>query len=191
MKIIVTTIPIDLVTNSLLSSFCPFLQTKNKNQVSSRQVGGLVTRNISVFCLQRFLFFVYSESRSASKPYRIQQTFIKEFSYLLFLFVLWFHDDRYMLAVMNTLSLALQKQGSLLVDIKYMVDITTNTLQKLSVTNTLSEFTDILSPRKSSYANNQHFITLLTNQHQQFLFTYCHSHYKKVNIGDRRSIQYH
>ena len=46
------------------------------------------------------------------------------------------------LAVMNTLSLALQKQGSLLVDIKHMVDIKTDTLQKLSVTNTPSEFTD-------------------------------------------------
>ena len=32
MKIIVTIIPTDLVNNSLLSSFCPFLQTKNKNQ---------------------------------------------------------------------------------------------------------------------------------------------------------------
>ena len=48
------------------------------------------------------------------------------------------------LAVMNTLSLVLQKQGGLLVDIKHMVDITTNNLQKLSVTNTSSEFTDIL-----------------------------------------------
>ena len=37
------------------------------------------------------------------------------------------------LVVMNTLSLALQKQGSLLVGIKHMVDITTDILQKLSV----------------------------------------------------------
>ena len=36
MKIIVTIIPIDLVTNWLLSSFFPSLQTKNKNQVSAR-----------------------------------------------------------------------------------------------------------------------------------------------------------
>ena len=58
-----TIIPTDLVTNSLLFSLCPFLQTKNKNQVFSK-VGGLVTRNISVF--------VYSKSRSTSKPCQIQ-----------------------------------------------------------------------------------------------------------------------
>ena len=46
MKRIISTIPTGLVTNSLLSSFCPFLQTKNKNQV--QQVGGLVTINISL-----------------------------------------------------------------------------------------------------------------------------------------------
>ena len=51
---------------------------------------------------------------------------------------------------MNTLSLALQKQGSLLVDIKHMVDITTDTLQKLSATNTSSEFKDICHPGKVS-----------------------------------------
>ena len=31
MEIIVTMIPTDLLTNSLLPSLCPFLQTKNKN----------------------------------------------------------------------------------------------------------------------------------------------------------------
>ena len=36
MKIIVTIILTSLFTNSLLSSFCPFLQTKNKNQVFSK-----------------------------------------------------------------------------------------------------------------------------------------------------------
>ena len=66
------------------------------------------------------------------------------------------------LAVMNTLSLALQRQGSLLVNIKHVVDITTDTLQKLSVTNTPSEFMDILSPTKSSYTNNQHFINIIS-----------------------------
>ena len=79
MKIIVTIIPTDLVTNMLLSSLCPFLQTKNKNLVFSKLV---------VWEQEIFLFFVYSESRSTSKPCRIQQTFIKEFSYMLFLFVL-------------------------------------------------------------------------------------------------------
>ena len=45
MKIIVTIIPTDLVTNLLLSSFCPF----QKQESGFQQVGGLVTRNISDF----------------------------------------------------------------------------------------------------------------------------------------------
>ena len=82
MKVIVAIIPTDLVINFLLSSFCPFLQTKNKNLLFSKLV--LWWREI-------FLFFIYSELRSTSKPCRIQQTFIKEFSYMLFLFVLQYH----------------------------------------------------------------------------------------------------
>ena len=38
MKIIVTIIPTDLVTNLFLSTFCAFLQTKNKTLVFSRLV---------------------------------------------------------------------------------------------------------------------------------------------------------
>ena len=38
MKIIVIIIPTDLFTKSLLSSFCSFLQTENKNQVFSKLV---------------------------------------------------------------------------------------------------------------------------------------------------------
>ena len=38
MKVVATIIPTDLVTNSLLYSFCPFLQTKNKNLVFSKLV---------------------------------------------------------------------------------------------------------------------------------------------------------
>ena len=68
---IVTIIPTDLVTNSLLSSFCSYLQTKNKDQVFSRLV---------VWYREIFLLFVYSKSRSTSKPCQIQQTFTKEFS---------------------------------------------------------------------------------------------------------------
>ena len=79
MKTIVTIFPTDLVANLLFSYFCPFLQTKNKNQVFS-QVRGLVTRI--------FLLFVYSESCSISKSCRVQYTFIKEFSNMSFLFVL-------------------------------------------------------------------------------------------------------
>ena len=46
----VTIIPTDLVTNSLLSSFSCVLQTE-KQESGFQQVGGLVLRNISVFCL--------------------------------------------------------------------------------------------------------------------------------------------
>ena len=62
-----TIIPTYLVTKSLLYSFCPFLQTENK------KVGGLSTRNISAFCL-------YQDA--------LYSSFTKEFSYMLFLFVL-------------------------------------------------------------------------------------------------------
>ena len=83
MKIIVTIIPIELVTNYLLSSFCPFLRTKSKNHVF---------RELVIQQREIFLFFVYSESRCTSNSCRIQQTFIKDFSYVLsFLFVLQFH----------------------------------------------------------------------------------------------------
>ena len=58
---------------------------KEKWESGFQQVGGLVPRNISIF--------VYSESHSTSKPCQIQQNFIKEFSYMLFLFVLEFHGE--------------------------------------------------------------------------------------------------
>ena len=53
MKITVTIIP---TANSLLSSFCPFLQTK---KAGFQKVDGLVTvtRNIFVFCLQRVMLY--------------------------------------------------------------------------------------------------------------------------------------
>ena len=50
MKIIGTIIPTNLVTNLLLFSFWPFLQTK-KQKYGFQQVCGLLTRNISVFWL--------------------------------------------------------------------------------------------------------------------------------------------
>ena len=46
----------DLVTSSLLSSFCPFL-TNKKQESGFQQVCGLVTRNISVFCLSRVALY--------------------------------------------------------------------------------------------------------------------------------------
>ena len=38
LKMTVTIIPTNLVTNSLLSLFCPFMETKNKNQILSKVV---------------------------------------------------------------------------------------------------------------------------------------------------------
>ena len=51
MKTMVTIIPTNLVTNTLLSLFCPFVKTKKKKKSNFQQVGGLVTRTISVFYL--------------------------------------------------------------------------------------------------------------------------------------------
>ena len=56
MKIIVTTILIYLVTNLLLSFFFSFL-TNQKQESGFQQVGGLVTRNISIFCLERVVLY--------------------------------------------------------------------------------------------------------------------------------------
>ena len=80
MKIIVTIISTDLITNSFSAPFCPSLQTRSKNQVFNKLV---------VWYREIVLFLVYSESRSTPKPYRIQclnveyLTF-KECSYMLF-----------------------------------------------------------------------------------------------------------
>ena len=51
MKIILTIIPTDLVTDFFL-----FLQTK-KPESGFQQVGGLVTRNISIYCLKRVALY--------------------------------------------------------------------------------------------------------------------------------------
>ena len=50
MKIIVTIIATDLVTNLHLS-FCLSFRTNQKQESGVQQAGGLVTRNISVFFL--------------------------------------------------------------------------------------------------------------------------------------------
>ena len=63
MKIIVTIIPTDLVTNSLLSFFLSFL-TNQKQESDFLQVGGLVTRTISVFCLQLVALYFKAMSNS-------------------------------------------------------------------------------------------------------------------------------
>ena len=49
MQIIVAAIPTNLVTNLLLSLVCLFGEMKSNNQIVLKQVGGLLTRNISVF----------------------------------------------------------------------------------------------------------------------------------------------
>ena len=64
MKIIVTIIPLSLVTSSLSSLPCPFIETKNKNQIFS---------NLVVWLREIVLLIVYSESRSASKVCQIQR----------------------------------------------------------------------------------------------------------------------
>ena len=57
------------------SPFC-----RNQKQVLNiQQVSGLVTKIISAFS--------YSESCSTLNPWRIQKPFVKEFSHMLFLFV--------------------------------------------------------------------------------------------------------
>ena len=67
-------------------TFIHFLFFLRNQKQKSASWWSLVTRNI--------YFFVYSESDSTSKPCRIHQTYIKEFSYKLFLFVLQFYDPK-------------------------------------------------------------------------------------------------
>ena len=62
MKIIVSIIPTDLVTNFLLSYLKFVFSHKPKQESGFHQVGGMITRNTSVFCLWR----------SIPKPCQIQ-----------------------------------------------------------------------------------------------------------------------
>ena len=63
MKIIVTTIATNLVTNSFLSLFCPFIEAENKSQVFSK---------LAVWKREIVLLLVYNESHSTSKVCQIQ-----------------------------------------------------------------------------------------------------------------------
>ena len=74
MKIVVTTILVNSVANWVLSIFCPLVGAKNKNCWCG---------NKKYLC-----FFVDGELCSTLKATRIKYTFIKELSYVLFLFVL-------------------------------------------------------------------------------------------------------
>ena len=58
MKIIVIKIPKNLVPNSLLSLFCPLVETKTKNQIFTK------LENISVFCLQRVALYFKGKPNS-------------------------------------------------------------------------------------------------------------------------------
>ena len=74
------------------------------------------------------------------------------------------------LAVLNTLSLALQKQGLLLVDINSFLNITLEKLKAMSVAKDNKAFNDLLSPQKSYYAEAKTYINILndfqsTNKH--------------------------
>ena len=59
-----------------LTLFFPFLETKHKFSAS------WWSGNKKYFC------FLFIASPALLKPYQIQQTFIKEFSYMLLLFIL-------------------------------------------------------------------------------------------------------
>ena len=72
MEIIVSIIPTDLVTNSFLSSFCPFLQIKNKNFVFSKLV------------VQLYFCFLFKASRSLLQSHPNSTDFYKGvFSYVI------------------------------------------------------------------------------------------------------------
>ena len=70
MKIIVTIIPTDLVTNWLLFLFLSVL-TNQKQESGFQQVGGLVTRNISVFCLLQVALFLKAMPNSINFDKRV------------------------------------------------------------------------------------------------------------------------
>ena len=103
MKIIVTIIPTYLVRNFV--AFLSFLRIKNKNQNKNQSFSKLLDWQQEIFCFVLFCFcFVCSESRSSSKACRIQQAFIKEFSEILFLFVLQFHVQKDYLGMVSVFS---------------------------------------------------------------------------------------
>ena len=81
-------VPTNLATNQLLSLFGPFLYIKKKNQIFSKLI---------VWCRKMFLFFFFVTSLAlVQMSFPIQKSFfIKEFCYMLLLFVLQFHAVKY------------------------------------------------------------------------------------------------
>ena len=65
------------------------------------------------------------------------------------------------LAVLNTLSLGMQKQGILLVDIKHLKELAVEKLKKMHEAKTSNEFKDVLFPATSYYANYQKFLAII------------------------------
>ena len=61
------------------------------------------------------------------------------------------------LTILNILSLVLQKECILFIDIKHFIGVTLQQLQKLAKADNLEEFSSLLSPRKSYYARHQDF----------------------------------
>ena len=82
MKIIATYNSYKFSYKFTFTSFCPFLEAKLR--IKFHQVGGLVTRNISAPRLKQVALYFKAMPNSIY--------FIKEFCYVLFLFVLQFHD---------------------------------------------------------------------------------------------------
>ena len=65
------------------------------------------------------------------------------------------------LKLLDNLSLALQKQGALLVDIKRIIQITLEKLQKLTGVATSNHFQEVLFPTNSFYASYQKYLDIL------------------------------
>ena len=85
------------------------------------------------------------------------------------LFYICFMTD--VLSIMNTLSLVLQKEGALFVDIHCSVDLTLDKFCELAEADSPEKYTDIMAPTKSHYAAYQEYIDILTDlgETQKFL----------------------
>ena len=67
------------------------------------------------------------------------------------------------LAILTILSLVLQKQGILFVDIKHSVGVTLQHLRQLAKADNPEEFSSLLSPKKSYYARYQDYLDILSD----------------------------
>ena len=67
------------------------------------------------------------------------------------------------LVIMNVLSLVLQKEGILMVDIKHTVEAALDQLRQLAKSFEPREFSAVLSPRKSYYSGYQGFLDILND----------------------------